>query len=260
MIKYFGCILLMLLALSSCKSKKLAIDSTASAVKKMSSRRVFKKHRAAAFNKQTVDAKLKVIYKTSKDDYKLSLKLRIDTDKVIWINAVYKGMVLVARAKITPTSVSYYEKINKTYFEGDFEMLENLLGVAVNFKQLQSMLLGQSIFDLKAQNYSAEVRDNAHLLTSIEQERLFDVLFWFNPVHYKLDRQEIKNKQEHQNFSAAYKGYRELEGVVFPKIIEIRAQGKEEVTEINLQYKSVIFNKKISTPFKIPKEYKQVSL
>ena len=260
MIRSVGCMLLLLLVFSSCKSKRLAVDSTLPIVKKMSPRRIFKKHRATAFNKQTVDAKLKVVYKSGKEDYKLNVKLRIDKDKVIWINAVYKGMVLVARAKITPTSVSYYEKINKTYFKGDFEMLENLLGVAVNFKQLQSMLLGDAIFDMKSQNYSAEIRDNAHLLKSVEKEQLFDVLFWFNPVHYKVDKQVIKNDREHQNFSAAYKGYREIEGVVFPKLIEIRAQGKEEVTEINFQYKSVIFNKKISTPFKIPREYKQVSL
>ncbi len=258
--KCFRLILMVVLVLSSCKSKKLPIGSEISFVKKLSARRVSKKHHATIFNKKTLDAKLKVVYKTSKDDYNLSLKLRIEKDKVIWINAVYKSMVLVARAKITPTSVSYYEKINKTYFKGDFEMLENLLGTAVNFKQLQSMLLGEAIFDVKAQKYSAEIDDNAHLLHPIEQEPLFDVLFWFNPIHYKLDKQAIKNKLKDQDFSVSYKGYREIEGAVFPKRIEIRAQEKENFTEIDLHYRSVIFNKKISTPFKIPRGYKQVTL
>ena len=94
----------------------------------------------------------------------------------------------------------------------------------------------------------------------IEQESLFDVLFWFNPLHYKLDKQAIKNKLKDQDFSVSYKGYREVEGVFFPKRIEIRAKEKEKFTEIDFQYKSVIFNKKISTPFKIPRGYKQVSL
>ena len=260
MIRYVGCTLLLLLVLSSCKSKKLAIDSTVPAVKKMSARRVSKKHRASRFDKQTVDAKLKVVYKNGKEDYKLTVKLRIDRDKVIWINAVYKGMVLVARAKITPTSVSYYEKINKTYFKGDFGMLENLFGVTVNFKQLQNILLGDAVFDMTSRKYSAEIHENAHLLKPVEQEKLFDVLFWVNPGHYKLDKQLVKNKRKDQDFSVSYKGYHAVEGVVFPKHLTFKTQGKEEFTKIDLQYKSVVFNKKISTPFKIPREYKQVSL
>lgn len=258
--KCFRLILMVMLVLSSCKAKNLPIGSEVKLVKKMSARRVSKKHNATTFDKQTVDAKLKVVYKTSKDEYNLSIKLRIDKDKVIWVNAVYKGLVLVARAKITPTSVSYYEKINKTYFKGDFEMLENLLGAAVNFKQLQSMLLGEAMFDLKAQKYSAEMNKNAHLLKPVQQEALFDVLFWVNPIHYKLDKQAIKNKAKNQNFMVAYSGYREIESVIFPKHIEISAQEKEKSTRIDIQYRSVIFNKKISTPYKIPRGYKQVNL
>ena len=258
--KFFRFVLIGLMVFTSCKTKKEIVGSNSIAIKKMSARKVSKKHLAASFNKKTIDARLKVAYKSDKDKYNFNVKLRIDKDKVIWINVVYKSVVLVARAKITPTAVRYYEKINKTYFEGSFDVLEEILGAGVNFKQLQSMLLGEAIFDLKEQKYSSVIDNNAHLLVPSKQKSVFDILFWINPVHFKLDMQMLKNKQKNQELKVVYKRYSNTNGMVFPKRIEIRANEKGRFTNIDIDYKSVVFNKKIAIPFRVPRGYKQVVL
>jgi hypothetical protein len=249
-----------MLVLTSCKTKNVVVGSKSIATKKMSARKVSKKHIATSFDKKTIDARLKVAYKSDKDKYNLNVKLRIDKDSVIWINVVYKRVVLIARAKITPSSVSYYEKINKTYFKGDFNVLENIIGAEVNFKQLQNMLLGEAIFDLKAQKYTSVVNNEAHLLLPVQQKTLFDILFWINPIHYKLDMQALKNNYKNQELKVGYKSYTEIDGEIFPKRIEIRAKEKGKFTNIDIDYKSVVFNKNISTPFRVPRGYKQVVL
>ena len=250
--------LLLLILITSCKSSKNVINVSSDVVaKKMSARKVSKKHIAASFDKQTVEAKLKVAYQDNKQKQKLSVKLRIDKDKVIWLNATYAGF-LVARAKITPTEVSYYEKMNKTFFKGNFAFLKNVLGAEVNFSQLQNMLLGQTIFDLKAQKYSAVVNDNAHLLLPVKQKALFDILFWINPAHFKLDKQELKTLHKNQTLQVGYKKYMAIDGEVFPKNIEIRAKGGGQYTNIDIEYRTVVFNKVFTTPFKVPNGYKQV--
>jgi hypothetical protein len=48
----------------------------------------------------------------------------------------------MAKASITPTSVSYYEKIKGTYFEGDFSALSQWLGTDLDYNKIQNMLLG----------------------------------------------------------------------------------------------------------------------
>jgi hypothetical protein len=55
-----------------------------------------------------------------------------------------------------------------------------------------------------------------------------------------------------------YKKYTTIDGEVFPKRIEIRAKEREKYTNIDIEYKSVVFNKNISTPFRVPKGYKKV--
>jgi len=254
--KFFRAVLILVLVVISCKSSKSTIENSV-AIKSISVKKVFKKYFQNRFHKNTVEARLKVAYQDVTNKQNLSVTLRIDKDEVIWLNATYIG-VIVARVKITPSSVSYYEKINKTYFTGSFEFLKNILGTDVNFTQLQNLLLGQAIFDLNGQEYKAVVDNNAHLLLPVEQKALFDVLFWINPIHFKLDRQELNSRLKNQTLKVVYKKYTTIDDETFPKNIEIRAKENDRFTNIDIEYRSVIFNKVFSTPFKVPNGYKQI--
>jgi len=254
--KFFRAVLILVLVVISCKSSKSTIENSV-AIKSISVKKVSKKYLQNRFHKNTVEARLKVAYQDVTNKQNLSVTLRIDKDEVIWLNATYIG-VIVARVKITPSSVSYYEKINKTYFTGSFEFLKNILGTDVNFTQLQNLLLGQAIFDLNGQEYKAVVDNNAHLLLPVEQKALFDVLFWINPIHFKLDRQELNSRLKNQTLKVVYKKYTTIDDETFPKNIEIRAKENDRFTNIDIEYRSVIFNKVFSTPFKVPNGYKQI--
>lgn len=254
--KFFKAVLILMLVFTSCKSSKTAVGNSV-AIKSISANKVSKKHLQNGFHKKTVEARLKVTYEDDRNKQNLSVKLRIDKDEVIWLNATYIG-VIVARVKITPNSVDYYEKINKTYFTGSFEMLNNMLGADVNFTQLQNLLLGQAIFDLNAQKYKAVIDSDSHLLLPLEQKALFDILFWINPIHFKLDKQELNSLIKNQTLRVVYKKYTKIDDETFPKNIEIRAKGNDRFTNIDIEYRSVIFNKVFSTPFEVPNGYKQV--
>tara|TARA_R110002124_G_scaffold55615_1_gene157434 strand:+ start:2862 stop:3635 length:774 start_codon:yes stop_codon:yes gene_type:complete len=254
--KFFKVLLILMLAVTSCKSSKTTVGSSVT-IKSITARKVSKKHLQNEFDKNTVEAKLKVAYQDKNNNQKLSVKLRIEKDKVIWLNATYIG-IIVARVKITPSSVSYYEKLNKTYFKGNFELLKNILGADINFIQLQNLFLGQAIFDLNAQKYKEVVDNNAHLLMPVEQKALFDILFWINPIHFKLDKQELHHSLKNQTLKVAYTRYSKIDGEIFPKNIEIRATGNDTFTNIDIEFRSVIFDKVFLTPFKVPSGYKQV--
>ena len=210
-------------------------------------------------DKQTVEAKLKVTYTTRKHKKRLSVKLRIEKDTIIWLNATYAGL-LVARAKITPTKMSYYEKLSRTYFEGDFSVMRKFLGTEVNFSQLQNLLLGQAIFDLKQQKYKSIINENAYLLLPKKQDELFNIFFWINPTHFKLDKQELISRKKNQLLQVRYKNYALIDGERFPKRIEIRAKENSKSTHVIIEYRNIIFNKKLNTPYRVPRGYKRIVL
>lgn len=256
--KFLKFLLIAAVLFSSCSSSKKAVYNTVS-IKKMSAKKVARNHVAALLDKQTIEAKLRVVYKSSKKKQKLTIKLRIEKDKTIWINTTVMGL-LVSRAIVTPTSVNYYEKINKTYFKGDFEILKVFLGAEVDFYQLQNLLLGQAVVSLEKTKHKSSVDGNSHLLVPSKQNDILSVLYWVNPVHYKIDQQELISAEKDQLLRINYSKYTSVEGVIFPKTIEVRAKERDTITTIHIEYRSVLFNKELKMPFNIPRSYKRVVL
>ena len=148
------------------------IDANAIA-KDISARKVAKRHIAANFDKKTVDAKLKVNFDNGKTKQGLSVYLKMKKDEVIWLKG--SKLITVFKAEITPTSVRYYSPVFKNYFEGDFSMIKQLLGVEINFEQLQNLFLGQSLLNVKEEDQEVKIVDNRYVLSPEKQAVLFDI-------------------------------------------------------------------------------------
>lgn len=231
------------------------IDKTAIA-SETSAKKVAKKHADANFDKKSVDAKLKVNFDNGKTNQSLTVNLQIEKDKVIYIKGT--KFITVFKAKITPTSVSYYSPFAKNYFEGDFSLLEELLGVEINFEQLQNLFLGQALQNVKKEKQQLEIVNNAYVLSPEKQSELFDIFFKINPSHYKLESQTIVNDAKNMRLDINYSGYNFIEKTLFPEEIKIIAKAANSVTNIDLIYKSVVFDTTFNPLFEIPKGYKRI--
>lgn len=248
---------LVLLVVTSCKSKKALTDGEL-AFEKLSAKKVAKKHVASNFNKQTIDAKLKVKYNDTKEKVGLSVRMKIKKDEVIYLKG--NKIVTVFKAKITPTKVSYYSPHFKDYFEGDFSMISKLLGTDVNFEQLQNMLLGQSLLSVTSKKQRVEIEEQSYKLSPKNQANLFDVFFFINPKHFKLNKQSLISNFKNQRLDISYPEYLEKDNVVFPKKININAKKDTKFTTIDLDVRSVVFNTTLTIPFSIPLGYKKIKL
>jgi hypothetical protein len=255
--KYLLQICILLLLFTSCRTKKIAFDANVIA-EKMSAKKVARKHVAASFDKKTIAAKLKVNFDNGEKRQSVSVTLRIIKDEVIWIKVT--KLITVLKVKITPTSVQYYSPYLKNYYEGDFSGLEKLLGVAINFKQLQNVLLGQAIQNVKKQKHHIEIRDNAFLLSPKAQSDLFDIFYVVNPSHFKLERQSIVNPIKKQRLDILYQNYKVIKEAIFPTKISIKTKQEKEYMNIVATFKTIKFNSSIRTSFKIPNNYKRINL
>ncbi len=244
-----------LLLFSSCKTTK----STSTSIRAISSKKVIRAHHKAHFSKNTIQAKIKTRYEDAKISHNLTIKLRVKKDEVIWMSASFLGLP-VAKVKITPTSVQYYEKIRKTYFDGDFSLINDFLGSDLNFQQFQNLLIGQSIFNLNDGRFNSSINEQSYLLNPKNQAELFEIFYWINPKHYKLNKQELKNKTADQRLSITYFKYQKISNEYFPKNIEIEAFQPKETTRVKMEYRNVEFDKKLRFPFKIPAGYKKTNI
>jgi hypothetical protein len=249
-------IIILLVVFTSCKSNKSTVDSS---INSISTKKIINNHYNAGFDKKTINARINAKYKDEKTSVSFSIKLRIEKDKTIWMSATKFG-IPVAKLKITPSRVTYYEKMQRTFFDGDFSLLSKWLGTELDYEKVQNILLGQAVLNLKKGKYNSEIANNLYQLKPKKDFDLFGILFFMNPDNFKVNRQEIRNPKKQQLLSVSYPNYSKIKGEQFPKNIDIRAIDHKKITTINIEYRTIEFNENLTFPFSIPNGYKEISL
>lgn len=245
------------LFITSCGGGKMAVGSETANLS-LSSKDIIKTHDEAQPDFSTIAARMQVKYQNGKDAQSLTVSLRMEKDQKIWIKASLLGITL-AKLYITPESVSYYETISNTYFDGDFSLLSDWLGTDIDFDKAQGILLGQSIFDLD-NNYISNVVSNKYMLQPKMQPHNFIHSLLVNPDNFKISSESLSQPTDDRMFTINYGDYQNLEGGYYPSDFRIIATQKEEKTQIVVNYKKIDYNVSIRFPFTIPNGYEEMQL
>lgn len=244
-----------LIFLISCKSAKVSDANIAN----LSAKSVVKKNIKAGFDKESIRANLNVKYIGKSDLPNLNAALRIKKDSAIWLSFSKLGFP-VAKILITENRVQFYEKISKTYFDGNFELISEWLGTEFDFQKLQNLFFGEPLLNLKEEKYAVQIHENLYVLEPKKVYPMFDIYFWVNPNNFKLDKEQIKHSSKNQSLLIKYKDFEEINKSLFPKGFEINAVDKNKKTVIDVNYKNVIFDTALKFPFKTPNSYKKIEL
>jgi hypothetical protein len=204
-------------------------------------------------------ARVQLVYKDEKKEQSIAASLRIEKDKKIWIKASFLGVTL-AKVLITPTSVSYYESVGKTYFQGDFSLLSELLGTELTFKQAQAILLGQSIFQLNNTTYNSAVVNNTYRLLPKNQPSDFITALFLEPTNFKVKSETLSQPSEKRLLTVKYGPYETQQGSFYPSEIKIEAIEGDDKTNIEINYRKIDLNVSVNFAFDIPEGYKEIRL
>ena len=114
--KKYIIIVLMSVFVVSCKSKAVAVqnNNTTEVVTKKDNKAI-EKHYENKLDFSTLYIKASAKYVDEKQSQNVTAEIRIEKDKQILISVRFLGITM-AKALITPSAVSYYEKINNSYF------------------------------------------------------------------------------------------------------------------------------------------------
>lgn len=252
-IQWMGIGVLLLLGVS-CKSTKIASDGSLD--NKLSAKTIINEHYSNQLQFKTISGRLKIEYSDGEDSQGVVVSLRMEKDKAIWISAPL-GIV---KAYITPGRVSFYNKLENEYFDGDYSYLSNLLGTELNFEQVQNLLLGQAIFNLKETKYEAGISGGNYQLKPKIPIDLFKVLFQIEPKNFKMASLQLSQPLKQRLLQVNYKNYQEINKRILPNQIAIAAINGNTRSIINIEYRNIAFDQDLSFPYSIPKGYKQIEL
>lgn len=247
--------LLAVMVLASCKSKQAVVAETSASEDKAATE-IIAGHSATRPNFNTMVIKADAHYKDSHEDQGFSAEIRIKKDEKILIMVRYLGITM-AKGLITPDRVTYYEQLGKTYFDGDYGVLSRWLGTDLNFRKVQNMLLGQAMDNLEHGNYKATVQDGLYRLQAKEGSTYKEFLF---EAGYLIKKQAFsQGGQEPRSIEINYPAHSNFEGRTLPAALKIVAEQKDRVY-LDIEYKSVKFDEKVSFPFDVPEGFTQIFL
>lgn len=124
---------------------------------------------------------------------------------------------------------------------------------------LQNLFLGDAIFEMNPKNYDSKVDQQAHLLTPTQGNAIAEILMWIHPINYKIEKQEIRTFEDDRFLSVQYNDYKKIDETSIPGKVKILVKDTKNNASIQMDYKSVRLDEKLSTPYKIPSGYKRIS-
>jgi outer membrane biogenesis lipoprotein LolB len=245
---------LIIVLLFNCKSAKTITNGENNF--NLSSKQLIKANAKQAANFNTLQAKLKITYTQKGKSQTHSVNFRAKKDEALWINAPFS----VIRALITPEKVSFYNKLDNTYFDGDYKYLSNLLGTELDFQKVQNLLIGETLFNLKNGDYRAYTDDGSYVVQPKKQLELFEIFFLLSPSNFKVKSQQISQPKTFRHLQIDYLKYQDVENQILPELIKIIAIEEQEEMIVELEVKNVSLNENLRFPFKIPSGFKAIEL
>ncbi len=252
MYKYFA--FLIVGVLFSCKSKAVLVEGKAKDI--LSSDQIVASHYHNKKEFSTLYIKSSARYEDEKQSQKVTAEIKIKKNEMILISVRFIGITM-AKALITPTEVKYYEKINNSFFQGDYTTLSRWLGSDLDFSKVQNMLLGEALDDLNKGKYTANIVNQMFKLEDSTDVNMIKEYF-FESDKYLIKKQQITQKAQDRSLEIAYPNYADFNKILMPTNIIIDAIQNKEKTNITIDYNTITFNEDLSFPYSVPEGYEQI--
>ncbi|MEZ4876115.1 MAG: DUF4292 domain-containing protein [Flavobacterium sp.] len=239
----------------SCKSKK-ALISEGIATEKIKATEIIKNHYNNKNDFKTLYIKASARYEDPKNANSVTAEVRIQRNEKILVSIRFLGITM-AKALITPSNVYYYEKINGTYFEGDYELLSQFLGTELDYTKVENLLIGEAIDDLNKEKFVALIVDSFYKLNTINTNEI-DKTFYFEADNFLVKKEEIIQNSKNRKVTIEYPNYQKVGEYMLPAAIEINAEQEKGKTAISIKYNTINLNDELSFPYSVPDGYERI--
>jgi hypothetical protein len=278
---------LLTLVLSSCKNKKkLNKDKEEIIVETIDSldnrcRLDFKT--AKTLSKRMMDNEFEFVWVNAKanvttfideKEENFDIRVSVKRDSAILVTIQYLLGIQVAKILVTKDSVTLVNYIDKTYFVGDVNYINEFLNADIDYELLQAVLFGNSaeFLDEEAKLKPVADRTNCRYLLSTQRKRRLrkiqtgstetkDALqiLTLKPDNYKIITNEFVEPATSRRFIANYSQFTQKDSVYAPYHVDIDILA-EKKANIKIDYVRIEKNKPQRLFLSIPAKYDLIQL
>lgn len=240
-----------LTVLSSCKGTSSALQSKD--LKKESIKAIMLNYNKFTPKFNSMRGRLKCLFDDGKNQQNVNISYRFKKDQVLWMSAKLAGLIEIAKLKITPKKIQFYERIDQSYFDGNFQLVSAFLGLELNFNQIQNLLLAQALKPIEVETSDLISLEDSFQISTTYENNLNQILV-INAKTFKLSQQILK--QYDKEIIINYTKYQVINNVSFPEEIMIIAGDTDDKVSLGLSYKNINLNDDLRFPFRFPNNFK----
>jgi len=260
-IKLFAvcCLLLMF----SCKAKKqlvarVAVDTPAIAkptivkVNPVIAKLAATRNQQVFFNTFTAKAKATLTMDGASND--VTINIRINRDKEIWVLVTAALGIEVARLVVTPDSLLLINKFENVYLKQPFSYIHSFAGNQVNYKMLQSLLVGNAVNEFLNEKDSLKLDGGNTILSGNLQDLAFKLVLG---PDMKVTQTIMNDQAAGQSLQVTNSTLILVSNKVIPSQIGMVSMVKDKKIELTLHYNKIDFDKVQDYPFSINPKFKE---
>lgn len=207
---------------------------------------------------QYLNGRGKVHFKQKNTDQAANFNLRVRRDSAIWLSGSLLGIEGV-RALLTPDSVRVVNRLQKSYFAGDYAYLSQLLNVPVSYQQMQAILLGDYQTAPQGALPIVKTEGDNQAVTYPQAPLLLEQLVSLSTG--RLQQLKVSESAAQRSLTVGYADFQKPSGADLPFAFTTNVlgqQGGSESTSATLNYQKVeVGSGHLDFPFSIPKGYKK---
>lgn len=248
---------ILLLIAASCSTKKLVVVKRPVADSALVVKTDDKAVKIAAIRSKqvtfnTFSGKAKARLVVNGDDNDVTLNIRIARDQKIWISITAIAGIEVARAQITPDSLLVVNRLQSVYLKKPFSYVYGYASRQVNFKTIQSLLVGNAIGELLNEGAAFNPEGNNTAVSGQLQGLMYKLLLG---ADLKVTQTNLSNTAARQSLQVANSVFIQATNRVIPSQVDILSTAGNNKIQANLRYTRADFDLPLEYPFSIPKSY-----
>jgi hypothetical protein len=254
-------LLLVLTLAGACKTKKAIVvvpktteSSTSAAETRKSETIQLLRSKDLAFT--TLSLKAKADLDINGNSNNVTMNIRMQKDKMIWVSITAVLGIEVARAVITPDSIKVRNNLQSVYLKKPFSYAYRYTNKQVDFSLLQSIFSGNTIAAFMKNTAGLTQENDSWVLGGQQQDLAYRILF--NTL-LKVSEDNLNDVTSGQALKVVYGDYQKVNDALFPTKLKINSIAGKQKIGIDMEFSKIESNVPLDFPFTVPKKYEVIN-
>ncbi len=249
-----------------------SVKNLAKQEKEAITERLFAEMEKNKFNFSSLVCRAQVDAKTPKLSTGFTANIRIRKDSAIWVSISPALGIEVMRAVLTKDSVKFVDRLNKRFYVGDYNFINNALETDIDYELVEALLTGNnfSFYDYDKFRYGG-MKDSVHTLSTVRRRKLKKSLKSGNVDSvrailqdinlrnrtYKITEMHLNDFKSNKKLTAEYSDFKMILGQLFSQHVVVNIKAEKGAT-ITFDYTKIEPDKAVSFPFSVPERYEKI--